>query len=84
MKLSQKLRQLQREADNGELTQDAIEDGFNRCIEDAEYLEQKEETHNSLVKAIEKEQFNEDGTENKYGDLCTIGEAVLNELDMWM
>ena len=39
MKLSEKLRQLQKEAQDGELTQDAIEDGFNRCIEDAERLE---------------------------------------------
>lgn len=40
MKLSDKLRQLQEEANNGELTQDGIEDGFNRCIEDAEDLEE--------------------------------------------
>lgn len=41
MKLSEKLRELQKEAFNDELTFDAIEDGFNRCIEDAEYLEWK-------------------------------------------
>jgi len=39
MKLSDKLKQLQQEAQEDELTIDAIEDGFNRCIEDAEYLE---------------------------------------------
>lgn len=42
MKLSERIKQLQKEAKDGELTIDAIEDGFNRCIEDAEYYESVE------------------------------------------
>lgn len=41
MKLSDKLKQLQTEAQNDELTSDGIEDGFNRAIEDAECYESK-------------------------------------------
>lgn len=39
MKLSEKLKQLQNQARNLKLNKDVIEDGFNRCIEDAEKLE---------------------------------------------
>jgi len=41
MKLSDKLKQLQQEVENNELTSDGIDDGFNRVIEDAEYYERK-------------------------------------------
>lgn len=46
-------------------------------------LERKANKLDELVEKIEKEQYNEDGTENEDGDLCTIGEAVLNHLNMW-
>lgn len=39
MKLSEQIKQLQQEARDGKLTIDSIEDGFNRCIEDAEFFE---------------------------------------------
>lgn len=52
MELSEKLKKLQDDARFGDLSYDDIEDGFNRCIEDAEFFEDNKSESEKLVKKL--------------------------------
>lgn len=77
MLLSQKLHSLREEISNAHGLTEELSDGFNRCIEDAEYLEQKQKLLSEIEKGV-GEFYDDENPKN--GDLCDIGEVVATKL----
>lgn len=75
MLLSQKLNQLREDTNEVTGFSDEMMDGFNRCIEDAEFLESREK----LLREIENK-ISDMYAEDSESDLCDIGEYIATKL----
>ena len=76
MDLVKKLKQLQDEARFDGLSHEAIEDGFNRCIEDAEYLEEENLKAFHLLVEIESVEAHDKGARFNESLINRISDAI--------